>query len=296
MTNDHWLSEFDLDAKSESLYNELQTDILDTVYYESHGDVTTSNIWEIIIREGLYQNLTENPRTAFSFLLTTDHGPTADYKQYIDLTSSYGDLITLIGLSALVNDIKHLKSDYLKNKRRNIARNALGDMAEASYAGKARRCAEIESYIGESIPALEYISDENIQSEDSVGVYDYPLIDFININENLEFFFSAQHYGYSVDNESGRVDPTGDGSAYHMITDRRVVTVVGRANDPDMVLSLRIPFIDDVTTHIGLAKDRLEIDMKSKDDDDGPYHIWVSDFNNVDIDDIVNQLNNSKKV
>jgi hypothetical protein len=291
MTNDHWLSEVDLDAESEIPYDELLTDILDTTYDKNDGDLTTSNIWEIIIQEGLYQNLTENPRTAFGFLLTTDHGPTADYKQYIELTSNYGDLITLIGLSALVNDIEHLKDDYIKSKRRNVAGNALGDMAEASITGKTRRVAEIESYMSQEIPALEDVSDKTIQSEDGVGVYDHPLIDFINIDENIEFFFSAQYYGYSVDNESERIDPTSDGNAYHMITDQRVVTVVGRKNDFDMVLSLQIPLINDVTKHIGLAKNRLEIDMKTKDDD-GPYHIWVSDFNNVDADDILNQLNN----
>lgn len=291
MTNDYWLSEFDSDTRSEAFYDELRTDILDTAYYECDGSVTAADIWEIIIREGLYQNLSENPKAAFGFLLTTDHGPATGYKQYLDLTNSYGDLITLIGLSALVNDIVHLKRDYLEDKRRKTAGSALGDMAESSYEGKKRRVDEIESYIGREISVLEDILDEEIQSEDSVGVYDYPLVDFIDIDENLEFFFVAQNYGYSVDDETGRVDPTTDGIAYHMITDQRIITVVGREDGPDMVLSLRIPFIEDVTTHIGFTKDRLEIDMKSGDDD-GPYHIWVSDFNNIDLDGIIAHLGN----
>lgn len=47
-----------------SFYVGLQKKILDTVYTENEGSATTSDIWEIAIREGLYQNLIENPSVA----------------------------------------------------------------------------------------------------------------------------------------------------------------------------------------------------------------------------------------
>lgn len=109
------ISELNENGELEDLYKELQIDILDIVHDETEDEATKSDIWGVIIREGLYQDLAENPSVALEFLLTTTYGPTIDYKERLNLANDHSDLIVLIGLSALVNDTIHQKNNRSKN-------------------------------------------------------------------------------------------------------------------------------------------------------------------------------------
>jgi len=109
------ISELNGNGELEDLYKELQIDILDIVCDETEGEATKSDIWEVVIREGLYQSLAENPSVALEFLLTTTYGPTVEYKDRLNLANDHSELIVLIGLSALVNDTVHQKNNRSNN-------------------------------------------------------------------------------------------------------------------------------------------------------------------------------------
>ena len=120
------ISELNEDGELEDLYKELQVDILDVVHDETEGDATKSDIWEVVIREGLYQGLAENPSVALEFLLTTTYGPTIEYKERLNLANDHSELIVLIGLSALVNDTVHQKNNRSNNIDQSESRDEVG--------------------------------------------------------------------------------------------------------------------------------------------------------------------------
>lgn len=95
----------------EDFYHEIRQEIVDTVEGEVSGEMTTEDIWEVVIREGLFQNLTEHPSVALSILVITSHGPSREYKQYFDIVEDYSGLVSIVAISALVNDIVHRKID-----------------------------------------------------------------------------------------------------------------------------------------------------------------------------------------
>lgn len=117
------ISELNENGELEDLYEQLQIDILDIVHEETEGEATKSDIWRVVIREGLYQGLTENPSVALEFLLTTTYGPTIEYKERLNLANDHSELIVLIGLSALVNDTVHQKNNRSNNIDQSESRN-----------------------------------------------------------------------------------------------------------------------------------------------------------------------------
>lgn len=282
MSRNDWLPEFGENGELETFYRELQEDILDVAYDENKGNAPNSAIWEVVIREGLYQNLRENPSVAIGFLLTTAHGPISQYKEYLDLANEHSDVIVLVALSALVNDAVHRKGEYLSDKikpRQFTSKQSLGDMAESSKIEKRDRARELLSQIILEIPETELIKNKARLAKYDVGLYDNPLIDYFNTDENLKFLFIAQSYGFSVGKKEDQINPSGDGCAYHAITDKRLLSVVGKKNSYDRALSIPLASIVDVKVHRGWLKDRITLTTK-RGDVNGPYHIWIPDIDN----------------
>lgn len=283
MSQDEWLPEIGKDGKIETFYDNLQIDLLDTAYYETQGKPARSDIWEIAIREGLYQNLIENPSVAIGFLLTTVHGPTSGYKEYLDLADDHSGVVVLVALSALVNDTINRMENQLNDKMtscRDVSKNSLGDISELSYMDKKERASEIQAHMPYTISDFELIVT-TAPITNRGGLYDNPLIDYLNTDEIINFYFKARYHGYSIGEKDNRIDPTGDGRTYHIITQRRLLTVVGRKDDFDKMLSIPIPSIKEVEVHTGWTKDRIQLNTKNRDDD-GPYHIWVRNINRDD--------------
>jgi hypothetical protein len=304
MPRDEWLPEIDENGEIRTFYDELQTDLLDTAYYEKQDKPTKSDIWEIVIREGLYQNLIENPSVAIGFLLTSIHGPTSKYKQYLDLANDHSGVVVLIALSALVNDTVHRMDDHLNDRitsHRDVSKNSLGNISDLSYIDKKELISKMRFQRNGTVSDFELIvATAPISNSSGLydtllfeiiigttpifnigGLYDNPPIDYLSTDENIKFVFKAQKHGYSIGEKDNRIDPTGDGRTYHIITEKRLLTVVGRKYDYDKILSIPISSIKKVEVHTGWTKDRIQLNTKSRDND-GPYHIWVQDIHRDD--------------
>lgn len=88
-------------------YHKLRQDILSTAKAESPERMDSDDVWDIVIREGLFQSLSENPSASFSILVITSYGPDGEYMNYLNITEDYSDLLAMVALSALVNDVIH---------------------------------------------------------------------------------------------------------------------------------------------------------------------------------------------
>lgn len=262
----------------ESFYSDIQAQILDTSYREKDYEVTGSDIWEIIIREGLYQNLVENPSVAIGFFLITDRGPTGKYREYLNLADNYSDVLVLVATSALVNDTldkkDHYVSDELNIYDSTYKQYEFGDMANLSGEQKKERADVLFSSIDSTLSEGEIIESKSSQSNSDSGLYNHSLIDYLYTNEDVKFVFKKSELGYSAGEEDSRTDPTDNGRSYTVITDTRIITIVGKGRSPDRILSIPIFSIKQVEQHVGLTKDRIELSTKCEVGD-GTYHIWV---------------------
>lgn len=277
MSEDCWFPEqYDHDD-IEELYNELQQDLIDTAKKESDGKPTKNNIWEIIIREGLYQNLVEHPHIGFGFLLSTTHGPTREYKEYLNLASNFDEVVILVALSALVNDTSHQTSDYVYDVILGETQEVSGNIADTDHSEKLEHVHRFQSDVDSTIPQLDILIAKAARSKENNGLFDRPLIDLLNKEENLQFVFKSEYYGFSAMDGDMEINPTENGCAYHLITSERLLSAVGRIDDPDMLLSIPLAVIEECEIHQGWTKNRIEI-TTSLTKDNGPYNIWVSGF------------------
>lgn len=285
MTHSEWLSNIDGNEQLREFYNELQRDILDVAYNEKDCTVKKSDIWKVVIQEGLYQNLVENVSVAIGFFLITSYGPRADYKEYLDLADDYDDVVVLVALSALANDTNHRENYYLNDKtmpsRIGSGEYPWSDMAELSYKDKEKRAKKLLSCTDCAISESELTLD--------VGLYDCAPIDYLDTDESLEFLFKSQSYGYLVGDMETSVDPSDDACSYTIITNKRVLVIVGIENLSDRVLSIPIHAITDVDINRGWTKDKIKLNTKSQDDN-GPYQIWVPNITSYDEDSIIDRL------
>jgi len=273
MFEDHWFPDPDDNSEIEDFYNELQEDLIHTARDESDGKPSKSGLWEIIIREGLYQNLTKYPHVAIGFLLVTNHGPTGDYKEYLELADDTSDVIILIALSALVHDISHRRKDYLYDVIFTQTDNALGNIADVDYSEKLDYVDRFQSNIEQDLPRLDTLIAKAARSKDNTGLFDRPLINLLNSEEKINFLFKSKKHGFSVSNET-EIDPSKNGCAYHLITNERILSVVGRVNNSDMLLSIPLSTIEKSEIHQGWTKDRIEITTTSCVEN-GPFNIWI---------------------
>jgi hypothetical protein len=273
----------------EEFYHELQEDILDTAHAENKLKVTRTDIWEIIIREGLYQNLTENPSIAIGFLLITNHGPTATYKRHLDLADNHNQVIILIALSALVKDVEHLNKGRMDNIRQGESKYTIGDVIDLDYDDKLDYINKFTSGVDNDIQSLDFFAAIAARTDNQRGLYDRPLIHFLNTSEKLKFLFKANNYGYSISENDKKIHPTGNGCAYHLLTNKRVLTAVGRKNYPDSVLSIPLSSIKRGEIHTGWTKTRVEIHIKEQYDENY-YNIWVQSIKSSNESDILEYL------
>lgn len=270
LRTNNWLSNIDGTDQLEEFYDGLQRDILDIAYEEKDREVEKADIWKIVIQEGLYQNLLENISVAIGFFLVTSHGPEYDYSEYLDLANGHNGIVVLVAVSALINDVSNRENYYLNDEtfpnRISSKEYSSGDMAELSQKNKQKRARKLLSDTECTISESELVLDS--------GLYDYPIIDYLNSNEDVEFLFKSQHSGYLAGEMETSVDPSDDGSSYTIITNRRVLVIVGKENLSDRILSIPILSITDVEIDRGWMKDKIELNTKNQDDD-GPYQIWV---------------------
>jgi len=268
------LQRLETDGEIVDFYTELQSDILDTTQAETDVQVTHADVWEVVIREGLYQNLTENPAVAFEFLLISTHGPSNGYQEYLNLATDHRDLICLLAVSALVNDATYREKKSFDGVIETEVCASLGDVAKLEYEAKRTYLDELQTKIHMS--DLDFICAKAAHSTNDRGLFDRPLIDLLSTDEELHFYFKAKKHGYATADGS-EINPTGNGAAYHLITNNRIMSAVGRKDAPDMVLSISISDIRNVEIHAGWTKERIEIEVEGRQIDD-TYTIWVPSF------------------
>lgn len=279
MVDNNWITEIDQHDQVETFYGDLQSNLIDTVYRDCETEPTVSDIWEIIIREGLYQNLKENPSVAIGFLLTTNHGPTSTYKNYLDIANQHQDLVVLVALSALVNDVK--KKNYLKGEvvpRRYTSNDGLGDLAGLSFVDKREKIDDLVPKLKNRTPdKLEFIQTYGKRKGEKLGLYDNALIDYIDTSEHMKYVFKSEFNGFAVGDKYDKINPTAEGCAFHVVTNKRVLSVVGIKNSPDEALFIPISSIEKVDILTGWTKNRIKIKTKEKTDH-SIFHIWIPEI------------------
>jgi hypothetical protein len=89
------------------LYHEMTMDIRDVAQEQNTKHIQPKDIWDAAFRNGFDQQLSENPDLAAEFLIITDRGPTWHYQKYLSRAEDSDDILSLVALSALVNDALH---------------------------------------------------------------------------------------------------------------------------------------------------------------------------------------------
>lgn len=95
------------ETKPKDLYQEMMTEIRDGVREQNTGHIQPENLWDAAFKNGLDQQLSENPDLATEFLIITDRGPTWHYQKYLSRAEGNDDVLSLVALSALINDALH---------------------------------------------------------------------------------------------------------------------------------------------------------------------------------------------
>lgn len=266
------LERLETDGEIEEFYTELQFDVLDVVRAETEGMVVPADIWEIAIQEGLFQNLTEHAAIAFEFLLISTHGPSIEYQEYLNLANDHQEVVCLLALSSLVNDAIYRERKSIEGVNETETTTALGDVSQLDYEAKRTRLNKFLD-VERNIPAIEFMTPKAAHSASGLGLFDRPLVDLLTTDEELFFYFKAEKYGYTIADGS-EINPSGDGAAYQLITDTRVMSVVGREDGFDKLLSISNSSIGNVEIHTGWMKDRIEIETESQENS-STFSIWV---------------------
>ena len=83
------------------------TEIKSGVEEQNTEPIQPKDLWDTAFKTGLDQRLSENPDLATEFLIITDRGPTWHYQKYLSKAEGNNDVLSLVALSALVNDALH---------------------------------------------------------------------------------------------------------------------------------------------------------------------------------------------
>lgn len=295
MAHDDWVSRIYQHDEFKTFYENLQTDLIDTVYNENETDTSVSDIWDVIIREGLYQNLTENPSVAIGFLLVTSQGPTSSYIDYLDIAEDHQDVIVLVALSALLNDLMNKNESQLIHEVEpchTVGNNKLGYFANLSFMNKRKIIDDI-SPVNKKPESLEFLKKYGSIEGDVSGLFDNSLIDYFYEREDIKYILKSDHSGFAVENKHDKINPTDDGCAFHVITSKRVVSIVGIEGSPDEILIIPLSSIEEVKLHNGWTKDRIELRTKANDDKT-TYHIYVPKLSG-DMEYLLSHLENKRR-
>lgn len=89
------------------LYHEMKMNIRDVAQERNTEHIQPKNLWDAAFKNGFDQQLSENPALAAEFLTITDRGPTWHYEKYLSRVEDSEGILSLVALSALVNDAIH---------------------------------------------------------------------------------------------------------------------------------------------------------------------------------------------
>ena len=95
------------EAKPTEFYNEKMAEIRDIAQEQKTEHIQPENLWDAAFRDGIDQQLSEKPDLATEFLVITDRGPTWHYQKYLNKAEDSDDVLSLVALSALINDALH---------------------------------------------------------------------------------------------------------------------------------------------------------------------------------------------
>jgi hypothetical protein len=95
------------ETKPTDLYQEMGVEILDDAQDQNTDRTRPENLWDAAFENGSYHRLKRNPDTAIEFLTITERGPTWHYQKYLHRADNNDDIVSLVALSALINDLLH---------------------------------------------------------------------------------------------------------------------------------------------------------------------------------------------
>jgi hypothetical protein len=135
--------------------------------------------------------------------------------------------------------------------------------AEADIGRRARRLAEGARHDGVTITGLlETVADGG-------HLYGDPPIEVLDPDEQPHFLFTNEVTGVSEGRRWGGTKPDPDGGTVLLVTDRRVLAVVGR-EDGDIEFSVPLADVETVEYATARTKGRLTVTTA-----DTTYHCWV---------------------
>lgn len=95
------------ETRPTELYHEMMVEIRDDAQEQNTEHIQPKNLWDAAFEDGLDQRLSDNPDVAAEFLIITDRGPTWHYQKHLSRAEDNNDILSLVALSALINDALH---------------------------------------------------------------------------------------------------------------------------------------------------------------------------------------------
>lgn len=138
-------------------------------------------------------------------------------------------------------------------------------MAQSDDPGK-RALALVEDALHSSITVSRLLST----AADGGYVFDDPPIDRLRDGEQPHFAYYNRLKGISVGSRWGSMRPDVDGGTLILITDERILTLIGR-EDGDLEFSLPYESVKECWYNDGRLKKRILIET-----DEDRYHLWIS--------------------
>lgn len=106
-------------------------------------------------------------------------------------------------------------------------------------------------------------------ADDGGSLYDGPLLEWLGDGEQPQFLFTNEVKGVSTGSRFGGTKPDPRGGGVVLVTDRRVLGLVGR-EDGDIEFSVPLEEVESVEYATARTKGRLTVDTEET-----RYHFWV---------------------
>lgn len=141
-----------------------------------------------------------------------------------------------------------------------------GDSGGEDHATRARQVAEASSHDGVTAELLGGTG----RYSTTFYLYDQPAVAYLETDEHVHFGFYNEMKGVGVGGPTDTYSPDNGGISIVLVTDRRVLALVGR-EDGDHELSMHYDTVTDASMETDGLHDRLIVETVSD-----TYHCWIN--------------------
>ncbi|MDL0130255.1 PH domain-containing protein [Halobacterium salinarum] len=131
---------------------------------------------------------------------------------------------------------------------------------------KEERAAQIVSQAaGSSVTESRLLEQGSTGLLSTANLREAPLIEYLDTGENPQFIFQNELKGISIES-NGAIQPAGDYRAFVVITDQRILCVIGQ-EDADTVVTIPYRELQSVESATGMLKHRITVSGDNRDID-----------------------------